>query len=72
MISVKDAFETILNHVPILPAETCALVQAANRTLRCPVSTDHELPPYDRIMMDGIAARSEAFIGGGQVRLKII
>ena len=72
MISVKDAFETILNHVPILPAETCVLGQATSRTLCSPVSTDHELPPYDRIMMDGIAARSEAFSGGGQVRLKII
>jgi molybdopterin molybdotransferase len=72
MISVKDAFETILNHVPILPVETRALGQATSLTLRCSVSTDHELPPYDRIMMDGIAARSDAFIGGGPIRLKII
>jgi molybdopterin molybdotransferase len=72
MISVKDAFETILNHVPALPVETCVLGKATGRTLRKPVSTDHELPPYNRIMMDGIAARSEAFIGVGQVRLKII
>ncbi|MBT3468241.1 MAG: molybdopterin molybdotransferase MoeA [Opitutae bacterium] len=72
MISVKDAFETILNHVTVLPYETCVLGKATSRTLRHPVSTDHDLPPYNRIMMDGIAARSEAFIGGDQVRLKII
>ncbi len=71
MISVKEAFSTILENVPGLAAEDCELEQAVGRTLRQPVCADRDLPPYDRVMMDGIAARAEAFAHGGPVRLRI-
>ena len=72
MISVKEAFETILTCVPRLPTETISLLKATGRTLRQPVSADRDLPPYDRVMMDGIAVRIEAFSGEKPVRLRIV
>ena len=72
MISVKEAFSTILDRVAALPSVTCALEQAAGRTLRQQVVADRDLPPYDRVMMDGIAASSEAFSGEGTVRLRVL
>ena len=57
MISVKEAFSTILEHIEVLPTEKCALNMAVGRVLRHDILADRDLPPYDRVMMDGIAAK---------------
>ena len=74
MIDVKEATNTILANVPVLPAETCPLGQAHNRTLRQPILADRDLPPFDRIMMDGIALHSPMLedLDKTEVRLPIL
>lgn len=58
MISVQEATHTILESLPTLSTETCPLTAAHNRTLYQTIIADRDLPPYDRIMMDGIALHS--------------
>lgn len=58
MLSPLDAEKTILTHLPVLPAEDCPLEQAQGRVLRAPVVADRDLPPFDRVMMDGYALKS--------------
>jgi len=60
MISVQEATHTILESLPTLSTETCPLAEAHHRTLHQTVTADRDLPPYDRIMMDGIALHSSA------------
>ena len=67
MIDVKEATNTLLANLPFLSAETCPLGDAHGRTLRQAVVADRDLPPFDRIMMDGIAFHSSA---GGDIATK--
>src|SRR5210317_582646 len=41
--------------MPELPAESVALREAEGRVLRQPVVAERDQPPFDRVMMDGIA-----------------
>ncbi len=43
-----------------LPAEDCPLAQAHGRVLRSPLKADRDLPPFDRVTMDGYALRAGA------------
>ena len=57
MISVKEAEQIILSH-PFIPTEEISpLDKALGRTLFRAVLTDTDLPPFNRVMMDGIAIR---------------
>ena len=71
MISVQEATNTILESLPSLSTETCLLNQAHNRTLQQTVTADRDLPPYDRIMMDGIALHSSAGSSSSETPLKL-
>jgi len=42
------------------PAEDCPLAQAHGRVLRAPLKADRDLPPFDRVTMDGYALRAGA------------
>ncbi len=64
MISVIDATAIIQAHLLRLPAETTPLDMATGRILREPVTADRDFPPFDRVTMDGIAFRYEAFAAG--------
>ena len=55
MISVHDAERTLAAHQIELPTEEVALDDAVGRVLRQQVAADRDLPPYDRVAMDGIA-----------------
>lgn len=57
MISVQAAFEIILNHPWIPSSEKIDLSNAIGRVLAEPVKADRDLPPFDRVAMDGIALR---------------
>ena len=59
MISVQEATNTILSNLPSLGAENCQIEQAHGRVLRQDITADRDLPPFDRIMMDGIAINYE-------------
>lgn len=58
MLSVAEALRIVLAHTPRLRAETVALDEALGRVLAAPVTTDLDLPPFDRAAMDGFALRA--------------
>ena len=64
MISVTDATDIIQRHRLNLPAETLPLAEAVGRVLREPIVADRDFPPFDRVTMDGIAFRYDAFAAG--------
>ncbi len=66
MISSDDAKRRIRESLPVLDTEWIRYPEAAGRILRRSIIADRPLPPYDRVMMDGIAVDSggEAFAGG--------
>lgn len=64
MLSVAEAEKQVLEAVSTLPAEDCALAEAHGRVLRQPLVADRDLPPFDRVTMDGYALRHETWEGG--------
>ncbi len=64
MITVDEAARIILaTATPIAPVE-CALREAHGRILRSDVRADRPAPPFDRVMMDGIAIRFDEWREG--------
>ncbi|MBH53948.1 MAG: molybdopterin molybdenumtransferase MoeA [Opitutaceae bacterium] len=59
----SDAEKIIESHIVLLDSETVAFDQAYGRTLREPVLADRDFPPYDRVMMDGIAMNMASWKG---------
>lgn len=55
MISTQQALHTILHHTLLAPEELALLDEAHGKVLREPVHADRDLPPFHRVMMDGIA-----------------
>ncbi|WP_421829779.1 molybdopterin molybdotransferase MoeA [Larkinella sp.] len=64
MISVAEAHSIVQNHLLVLPSELVPLPQAAGRVLREPLTADRDLPPFNRVSMDGIAIQFAAFETG--------
>ncbi len=66
MLPTPDEAEAIvLANVPELPTQNCALDAACGRILRRPVIADRDLPPFDRVTMDGFAL-SSGEVGAGR------
>jgi molybdopterin molybdotransferase len=61
-----EAERVVLENVFVLPAEDCLLAAAHGRVLRAPITADRDLPPFDRVTMDGFALRAAAWTGGTQ------
>jgi molybdopterin molybdotransferase len=55
VLTTAAALERILEAMPAWPAEITKLGDAVGRTLRQPVVAERDQPPFDRVMMDGIA-----------------
>lgn len=64
MLTPTEAEEIIRQSLPALPAEDCPLGRALGRVLRGPVVADRDLPPFDRVTMDGFALRSDSATTG--------
>ncbi|MEI6862500.1 MAG: molybdopterin molybdenumtransferase MoeA, partial [Verrucomicrobiota bacterium] len=62
--SPADAERIILENICTFPAEPCPLAAAHGRVLRSPIAADRDLPPFDRVTMDGFALRSAAWAAG--------
>ena len=58
MTSFPKALEKIIGHAPRMEVETCRLEQAHGRVLRQEIRADRDIPPFDRVMMDGYALRA--------------
>jgi len=66
MISVKEAEAIILSKIPECKVEQIALSSAIGKVLREPIFTDRDLPPYNRVAMDGIAINFASFKSGNR------
>lgn len=64
MLTPSEAEQIVNESVPTLPAEDCPLAQALGRVLRSPVVADRDLPPFDRVTMDGFALRASSLSQG--------
>jgi molybdopterin molybdotransferase len=64
LIKVEDALEIILDSTEDFGVESVALEESLGRVLKEPIRADRDLPPFNRVSMDGIAIRYEAFDEG--------
>jgi molybdopterin molybdotransferase len=71
MLSVQEAMDIILCCKRDYGNETCSLDEAAGRVLADDLRADRDIPPYDRVAMDGIAIQYKSFgEGNRQFRVK--
>lgn len=64
MITPAEADELILANLSRWHREDCPLLQAHGRVLREDIRADRDLPPFDRVTMDGFALRARALAEG--------
>ncbi|MBU6179173.1 MAG: molybdopterin molybdenumtransferase MoeA, partial [Verrucomicrobia bacterium] len=64
MLTPAEAEILIARHLRPFPREHCPLAAAHGRVLLEPVRADRDLPPFDRVTMDGYAIRSAAWAAG--------
>ncbi len=67
MISFEDAYRVVLSHPGEFGVEPIPLKKAIGRVLREDWYADRDMPPYDRVTMDGIAIDFDAAIDGNQL-----
>lgn len=70
MITVEEAERIILDQLKDYGTETVPFEQVLNRVLAEDIKADRDLPPYDRVTMDGIAIAYKA-IEQGIITFKI-
>jgi molybdopterin molybdotransferase len=72
MLSVSEAQEIVLQNACLLPPRAMPLsIEALNHVLAEDVSSDVDMPPYDKSLMDGYAVCSSD-LAGGQATLSVI
>ena len=64
MISSQEATQIIQNHLFTSKPIEVKLMKCLGRILREDITADRNLPPYDRVTMDGIAIDYQAFAQG--------
>lgn len=64
MISVPEAERIVQQNGLSLPAVACPVAEAGGLVLRQDVRADRDLPPFDRVTMDGIAIALAAWEAG--------
>jgi molybdopterin molybdotransferase len=64
MLAPADALRLILETIPLFHKEDCAIAEAHGRVLRGDLRADRDLPPFDRVTMDGLAIRSASLASG--------
>jgi molybdopterin molybdotransferase len=64
MLTPAEAEKLICEHIAPLQREDCPLINALGRVLRNDLQADRDLPPYDRVTMDGYALRAAAIAEG--------
>lgn len=70
MLTPSDAEKIIRDCVVGFHREDCPLVHAHGRVLRDDVKADRDMPPYDRVTMDGYAVRAAA-LEAGQSKFRV-
>ena len=64
MIAVEEAARIILSHVPAPREEEVHIIAALDRVLKENIIADRDFPPFNRVMMDGIAIDSHEWERG--------
>ncbi len=64
VLTPAGAERLILEAIPLFHREDCALGEAHGRVLRGDLRADRDLPPFDRVMMDGYAVASSLLAAG--------
>lgn len=64
MISSAEALDIVLSQTFRAEKEKISIRQAQGRILMEDIEADRDFPPFDRVMMDGIAIRFEAYDQG--------
>ncbi len=64
MINIQQATEIVLDKAKPFPTEQIPLEQATGRILKENLKADRDLPPYNRVTMDGIAIQYAAYAKG--------
>jgi molybdopterin molybdotransferase len=64
MLTPAEAEKIILEHIVPYHREDCPLAEAHGRVLRCEVRADRDLPPFNRVTLDGYALRASALAAG--------
>lgn len=64
MLTPAEAEARVLAHMAALPAEECPLADAHGRVLRQAIRADRDLPPFDRVTLDGYALRAASLLAG--------
>jgi molybdopterin molybdotransferase len=64
MLTPAEAEKLILEHTPPFHREDCPIASAHRRVLRCEIRADRDLPPFNRVTMDGYAVRSASLAAG--------
>ncbi|MDG1038881.1 MAG: molybdopterin molybdotransferase MoeA [Polaribacter sp.] len=64
MVSVKKAFETVLNSTKYFGVEKVPFIKSLGRILKEEISADRDFPPFNRVSMDGIAIDYASFRQG--------
>ena len=63
-IPFSDAYRIVIQHAPLLSAQSVPLGKALHQVLAEDLVADRDFPPFDRVTMDGIAIRHAAFAAG--------
>jgi molybdopterin molybdotransferase len=64
LISVEDALDIVLGETLEFGIEEVDFKQSLGRILKEEIKADREMPPFDRVSMDGIALKSSVFKSG--------
>ena len=64
MLTTVEAQAAILREISDLGTERIATVDAVGRMLRQSVTAERDQPPFDRVMMDGVALRFDELAAG--------
>ena len=59
MITFDDAFDIVMKHVRLLSTERVDILDSQNRVLAEDVTSDLDMPPFDKSAMDGYACKAE-------------
>jgi molybdopterin molybdotransferase len=64
MLTVQEAHQIVMSHLQIFGSEYVPIEQSLGRILHENICADRDLPPFDRVTMDGIAINFEKWKNG--------
>ena len=64
MLTPAEAEKLIQENVALFHLEDCPLTSAHRRVLRMEILADRDLPPFNRVTMDGYALRASSLAAG--------